>query len=156
MIGAHLKDEQLLRIYWLVLLAIYLCITVIRVLAQLGVLKSKYMVINKHYVTENVTQIWLQPLGKKIQPKIGQFIYIQRALFGEAHPFTVSHLDTLSGNMAISPKCSGPFSCELQKIENGSIVICWTFGVSSRKLLESDLPIYNSWCIGMHLFYVST
>lgn len=142
MIGTGLNSIEWLRAYWVLLLVVFALVSVYRLLSQLGVLKEKYIVLSDHTVSNDVEQIWLQPQGKVLVPKIGQFVYLQSDRLGEAHPFSVSHYDSLTGNLAITAKASGPFSSQLLSIKQGNkLYVQGPYGIFTKEALETTLPV---------------
>ena len=61
-------------------------------------------------------------LDRSIKPEVGQFCYIQKNRFGEAHPFTVMSFDHQTGGLVFGIKASGPYTQKLTDLKKGDIV----------------------------------
>jgi predicted ferric reductase len=131
-----------LEYYWHFLNIIFLIITFYRVLSQLGILKKKYAVTNIEPITHNVVRINLAPRGSFLVPEKGQFVYVQNSRMGESHPFTISHFDTLTGNLSISAKASGKFSTDLHNLKTGQqVYIDGPYGVFTKEMYQIKTPL---------------
>lgn len=141
-IGMTLSTNRNLRYYWLLLSILLAAAIIYRLLINVGVFKVRYRVIEKKNLTSDTVQLTMQPTSRKLVPTEGQFIYIQTDLFGESHPFTVSHFDETSGYLSISPKLSGPFSAKLQGLEVGKTVLLdGPFGVFTKEGYTTERPL---------------
>lgn len=108
-----IKDTDLyLTLYWGILFGIYLLVTLSRIFVWSGIFLVQYKIIKKETVTSDVVKVDLLPLNKALNVFPGQFVYFQSKLFGEAHPYTISHIND-NGSISITSKSLGKFSAEL-------------------------------------------
>ncbi len=145
-IGFFLNDISIswLKVYWLVLFGIFFTITIIRLLAQFGIAKRQYVITNKKKLTYDTFSLYLKPIksSSRISPKLGQFVYIQHSLTGESHPYTISHFNNESGEIAISTKNLGKFSEELGKVSVGTkVYLDGPYGVFTKEAYTTSRPI---------------
>ena len=110
LIGPTVSASSLQRFYWIGLGISCILLIIYRIIFQLTVLKTKYKLLNKKDITEQVVEYTFEPINKKLEPKLGQFIYLQVSKFGENHPFTISGYDEATGRIRISTKKVGRFT----------------------------------------------
>lgn len=141
-IGLTLSTNKNLRYYWLGLALILSAAIIYRLLLNIGMFKARYKVIEMKKLTPDTTQVIMQPLGKRLVPQPGQFIYIQVDAFGETHPFTVSHYDETTGSLSITPKTAGKFTADIHNLQVGKTVfIDGPFGVFTKEAYTTERPL---------------
>lgn len=82
--------------------------------------KLQYEVTNVEN-SQDITTIWLKPLGKALAFYAGQFAFFQfhsQAVDGESHPFSLSS-NSNDSNLRIAAKNSGDYTGQLSKITVG-------------------------------------
>lgn len=145
-IGSNLTTLGLLTYYWYFLGIIFPLVIIFRLLYQFGFTKYKYYISEITDITHNVKKYTLKPTKSYLIPKAGQFIYIQTKLFGESHPFTISHINKKTKEISISTKVTGPFTKELTTVKQGQIVyIDGPYGVFTQlpeELSKSEVIIF--------------
>ena len=143
-IGSFLKNSSStwFVMYWFFLFAIFVIITISRLLFQFGILKSKYAVVEVEKITHDTFTLKLVPKSNRLVPLKGQFVYIQNTLTGEAHPYTVSYFNEVTGDLHISTKNLGRFSLELQNLKPGvEVYLDGPYGVFTQEAYKSERPI---------------
>jgi predicted ferric reductase len=140
-IGRTVGNTFVGKIWWVVT-AVVAVFVVFRVACRFGLLCRKHVVRGVEEVGPNVVKITSRPVGKKIEPKLGQFVYFRHGLWGCVRPFTVSHYDKESGEISVTVKAIGKTTGNLQNTQAGDTVyIDGPYGVFSRTALQSDKPI---------------
>jgi len=128
--------------YWIILTIIAAGFLLYRLLCGVGFFVKKHRVVSVEKVGPDVTRISCQPLGRKIVPHLGQFIYFRRGLKDSMRPFTVSHYQPQTGEFSITVKSAGRTTQNLQWIKPDEIVyIDGPYGIFSQTALESHRPI---------------
>lgn len=122
-----------LTLYWIALAMGYILIAITRILGVSGVLSKKYKIIGSTKITEEIVKLDFEPERGKIEIKPGQFVFLQLNRFREAHPFTVSHINS-NKTFSITAKSFGSFSKKLLSLKIGeSVFIDGAFGVFTKE-----------------------
>jgi len=121
-LGTLLNSSRIpaLRYYWLLLFVIFIIVTTTRLLFQFGYFKKKYQLVTLTPVTYDTFELKMKPLKNQIIPDIGQFVYVQINLWGETHPYTVSHFNDTTNELSITIKNLGKYSKELLSLKSGA------------------------------------
>lgn len=142
LVGSSRQQYWWLGLWLSASIAAFWGVVLLRVLAWGAVTKQRYRVVETTEVARDVTRFWLQPTGKGIKPRPGQFAYFQGWRYGEAHPFTVSHYDEESGEISFSIKAVGPYSNRLTRLMAGDIIyIDGPYGTFTEEIAHSDRPV---------------
>ena len=130
------------RHFWIALAGFVGVLFVFRVMCRLCFMQKKYIVTSATKVRPQVTRINAKPLGAKIVPGIGQFIYLRKGFAGNIRPFTVSHYDEKTGELSVTVKALGTTSTSLQGIRPGELLyIDGPYGIFSHEALNSERPL---------------
>lgn len=133
-------NNTLVQYYISALFYIFVIFVIARILSQIGILKRKYTVVSVKKITYDIIEIGMQPLGKAMTPKNGQFTYIQTKILGESHPFTISSYDKSTNIITISVKASGKFSKSIHDLKVGKqVLLDGPYGVFTQNLYEQDI-----------------
>lgn len=141
-----IKDTDLyLTLYWGILFAIYLLVTLSRIFVWSGIFSLQYSITKKEFITSDVIKVDLLPLNKALNVLPGQFVYFQSKPFGEAHPYTISHIAE-NGAISITSKSLGKFSSKLVNINVGDKTYLYgpfgNFTANARsEFIKSDLVL---------------
>lgn len=113
-----------------------------RILCRFGLLSGRHTISEVERVGPGTVKITARPEGRRIEPRLGQFVYLRWGRSGLARPFTVSHYDPGSGNLSVTVKAMGGVSTRLQSIAPGQTVyVEGPYGVFSQAARESDRPM---------------
>lgn len=131
------------RGYWVILAVIYILLFIYMALFSKGVFKQRYNVELVDWEAVKVVNIRMAPLDrKKLNPLPGQYIYMQRVGGVEAHPFSVSDFDPVSGLITIAPKALGKFTNAIQSMRVGEdVFLDGPYGVFTREVFTTDKKI---------------
>lgn len=121
-IGSIIASTPPLQTYWRLLIAGYVAAVIVRLLHGLGVGRHRYRLSSSDEVASGVRHYRLEPLGRPLRPRAGQFIYLQLRRFGADHPFTVIAADSQTGTVDVAAKQVGRFSSRLATLRPGSEV----------------------------------
>jgi len=134
--------ETSLRPIWWALAGVVIVILVLRVSFRLGAFTSRHEVSEAKKVGPDVIKISMKPARRRMNPKGGQFVYIRRGLWGPSRPFTVSHYNDDTGELAVSIKALGPTTTWFQSMKPGeSVYIDGPYGVFGQEALQSKKPV---------------
>ncbi|MFW6136992.1 MAG: ferric reductase-like transmembrane domain-containing protein [Candidatus Aminicenantaceae bacterium] len=134
--------ETGLRPVWWALSGVVAAILLFRAAFRLGAFTFRHKVSEVKNVAPDVVKISMQPAGRRVGPKPGQFVYIRRGPRGSARPFTASHYDESTGELAVTIKAIGPTTRRFQKMKPGDAVYAdGPYGIFGREALRSAKPI---------------
>ncbi len=140
-IGSTISEPPA-RYFWIALAIFVGLLFAFRVMCRLGFMQKKYIVTAVTEVGPKITRIDAAPLGKKIVPGVGQFIYLRKGSAGNIRPFTVSHYDEKTAELSVTVKALGATSTSLQSIRQGELLyIDGPYGIFSHEALKSDRPL---------------
>lgn len=136
-IGMTVGETNLRPIWW-VLGGLVAVILIFRASFRLGAFTSKHKVSEVKKVGPEITKISMKPARRPIDPKLGQFVYIRRGLWGPSRPFTVSHYDESTGDLSVTIKALGPTTKWFQSMmPDESVYVDGPYGVFGREALQS-------------------
>ncbi|MBD3414476.1 MAG: hypothetical protein GF421_08615, partial [Candidatus Aminicenantes bacterium] len=128
--------------FWWVLAGLAAVILFFRVSFRLGAFTSRHEVSEAKKVGPDVTKISMKPAQGHMHPKLGQFVYIRRGLWGPSRPFTVSHYDDDTGELAVTIKALGPTTKWFQSTKPGeSVYVDGPYGIFGQEALQSKKPV---------------
>ena len=140
----------------LVMVVSFGVVALVRILQWSGLLKKRYKVVNIQSVTRGVKKITIEPTGRDLVPKPGQFAYLQHKRFDQSHPFSVSHYNKQSKQISFSIKASGDWTKQLHsKLKKGQTVfVDGPYGVFGNEIpqLEKNKVIVVAGGIGITPF----
>jgi predicted ferric reductase len=115
---------------------------VYRLFFRLGLTAIPYKISEVQPVASDVVEITMVPDDKKIEPRIGQFIYFRRGPRGTPRPYTVSDFDAKTGAVSISVKAAGETSTALQDASPGeAVAIDGPYGVFTWDAVTDTRPL---------------
>lgn len=130
------------RGYWIILAVLYVLLFIYMLLFSKGFFKHKYNVELVDREAVKVVNIRMAPLGKKLNPLPGQYIYMQRLGGVESHPFSVSDFEPVSGLITIAPKALGKFSNAIQSLEVGEdVLLDGPYGIFTNEVFTTNRRI---------------
>lgn len=142
LVGSSRLQFSWLGVWLYAIIGAFVIILLVRIAGWAGLTKFRYSVIETTQVAKNVTRFRLAPLGRMIAPQPGQFAYLQNKRYSESHPFTVSHFDSVSGEISFSIKAVGPYSRRLTTLQPGDTVfIDGPYGTFTKEIGHSDQPV---------------
>lgn len=128
-------QETYLDLFWWFLAGIFTFMAGYRLLSRFGIVKSSYLVSNVCEIANNVVEVTLKPTKAGIYPGVGQFVYLQRDRFGEAHPYTVTDYNYDTKELSVAVKDLGVTSGKMQQVKIGEdIYIDGPYGVFGDQL----------------------
>jgi predicted ferric reductase len=152
LLGTTVRSSPVLRTYFIVLLALYGLIVVIK-LIRIAVVRSRSYTVS-HVVRENhdITSLYLE--GPTVRHAPGQFMIVNLATEGLAlaHPFTISSGPDDS-YLRLSAKAVGDFTRRLPQVSVGSNVsVDAPYGVFSYTRVPGESLVFIAGGIGITPF----
>ncbi len=130
------------QVYWYVMLVIYLALVIVQILGALGITEVRYKLSALKHEANKVSTLILDPVKKFVQPHAGQFVYIQFPGYPEAHPFSISGINTQTHQIALTTKDLGKFSQRLQNLKPGDeLIVEGPYGVFGQEIYTSSRAI---------------
>lgn len=140
-IGMTVGETGLGPVWW-ALSGVVAAVLVFRCAFRLGAFTFRHEVSEVKQVGPEVAKISLMPAGRRVNPQPGQFVYIRRGIWGSARPFTASHYEESTGELAVTIKAMGPTTKKFHQMKPGDTVyVDGPYGVFGREALRSDKPI---------------
>ncbi|NLX03612.1 MAG: hypothetical protein GXY33_00555 [Phycisphaerae bacterium] len=129
-------------VLWRVLIVLVSVFYLSRLLFRFGWAAHPHRVIRTVPVADQTTEITMRPLAAKMTPRIGQFVFLRRQSLAGARPYTVSHYDPDTGELAVTIKALGETSSRHQDIEPGErVLLDGPYGVFTWEALTTHRPI---------------
>lgn len=140
--GSSMNQFSWLPVWLFIMNTIFLAVLLLRAAGWAGITKLRYEVLETTEVAKAVTRFRLQPIKKSVTPLPGQFAYFQGWIYGEAHPFTISHYDEESKEISFSIKAVGSYSSKLTNLKPGDTVfIDGPYGVFTKEMSQTRRPV---------------
>lgn len=124
-----------IQFYWYLFIIIFLIFISLRMRHLFGYGKVYYQITSHQQILSDTYLLKLVPQEKTIDIKLGQYIYIQRSLFAEEHPFTVLDAHKESGEILVAYKVFGSYTQKLSVMQIGeSLLIDGPYGTFTSQL----------------------
>lgn len=121
-IGTFLRTYPVIRGYWYGMMLVFAGLLTWRVTRVLNVGKRVYELKSKARRPDGISVYEFEPVGAKIVPEVGQFVYVKRGFLSESHPFSVMEFDEESGKLVFGIKKVGRFTNEMEELKKGARV----------------------------------
>ena len=152
-IGTFINTFPVIQFYWSFFMISFFVIVIYRLYNVLNLGRSRYELISVNNLGKNITKYTFKPLGRKLNPKVGQFIYLRPGILWEAHPFTVMEFDVNSGVITLGIKTEGVFTKLLTQLEKGrKVFVDGPYGVFTREGQNSEAKVIMAGGIGVTPF----
>lgn len=152
-LGGYLEEYLWVKLYWSALFFSFIALTFYRGLKFINLFKYKFIVEEKSSPADKIDLFKLKPqngMPKKIN--VGQFFYLKKVPFGEAHPYSVMKLDDNSLTFGILSV--GKFSTKLKDLNIGdALYIDGPYGVFTLQGQNDKPKVIISGGIGITPFY---
>jgi predicted ferric reductase len=151
LIGTFFADYLWVKVVWGILFASFLAATLLRLRYWSGAGKVQYKLVEEKLVGQDIVLIKLQPLGKKLESKIGQHFFLQNGSFKSEHPFTIIRNE--DGVLSFGIRRVGKFWDELLKKKLGeTIYVDGPYGVFTKEAQNTEPKAIISAGIGVTPF----
>lgn len=152
-LGTFLSTYPWVRVYWWAFMGLWIGLILWRIMNFFNVGKSRYKLIDKKSLPGGITQYYLEPRGKQLRSKPGQFIYVRGRFFSEVHPFSVMEYDDSSGAITFGIKQVGKYTRQLVGIHLGATVyLDGPYGVFTREGHNDEPKVIIAGGIGITPF----
>lgn len=116
-------SQQLIRIYWYIIVAVVLICLALRMRHIFGFSKREYKITGHRQLSEKIWIVDMMPVSKNLRVRTGQYVYLQPSLFSEEHPFSVLNHNDEDGSISIGYKVFGKFTEKLSTAKVGDNVL---------------------------------
>ena len=113
----------LVQFYFYVTIFVFIVITVLRARYFLGFGKTMFDIAEHLQIAKNIYMLTLHQPSKRLSIRPGQYVYVQRHLLSEEHPFSVADYDPDTGNIRLVYKVFGSFTEKLSKLQKGEVIL---------------------------------
>lgn len=138
-LGSDIARSSFIKIFWWVLMAIFLCVMVYKLWMRFVIRKSPFRVVEVKQETHDTWSLFFE--GRRKDYKPGQFLIMRLVRNGrvsEAHPFTISSSPT-DERLSVTIKSVGDFTSTVKDTKTGDYAyIDLPYGVFS--FLNYDAP----------------
>jgi predicted ferric reductase len=123
------------QVFYYSFVTIYIVMTLLRARHLFGFGKVVYEVSEHKEISTGVFLLKLGHPEKLIGIRTGQYVYVQRSLLSEEHPFSVVDFDNKTGEISIAYKVFGSFTRKLSAMPKGSnILVDGPYGVFTQEI----------------------
>lgn len=133
----HSYNDQAIQFFWrLFIITVVVCV-LLRGRHLLGIGKVHYQLSAKRSLSPQVWMYTFKPLNKAVMPHTGQYIYVQRSLLSEEHPFTILDFSKKTGEFSVAFKVFGRYTKRLGQMDIGdTVLVDGPYGVFTRQISE--------------------
>ena len=153
-IGTFLNTYGAIKFYWIFLSVLGIVFVLVKLKDILNIGSEKYHLKDfKEYPGGNFTYSFIPTMHKFI-PIPGQYFYIKKNSFGEAHPFSVFAYDDFTGEIVFGIKSLGKFTKELSTLKIGDeVYIDGPYGQFTLEGQNADPKVILAGGIGITPFF---
>lgn len=129
--------QQLVQVYWYSFIAIFMMCTALRMRHLFGYGKVSYKIIEHTQISSDVYLLVLEAIDAGVHVQSGQYVYVQRSLYSEEHPFTVVDYDNMHARISIAYKVFGSYTKKMAQMAQGdTLLIDGPYGTFTQ-----DMPV---------------
>ena len=153
-VGSLLRTYDWLNFYWLFLSILSLVFFIVKIKDTFNIGSAKFILKGTSEFPGNNFIYTFSPTEYKLIPKIGQYLYIKKDFFGEAHPFTIFKFDEATGDISFGIKMLGKYTQDLAKLNIGdSVFVDGPHGEFTFEGQNSEPKVIIAGDIGITPFY---
>lgn len=139
-IGSQYLAHPLVRVYYILIVGVFLLFSLFRISAWLNLDRTKYIITSSRQITPEDFVMTLQPADKPLKIKIGQYVYVKVGMISEDRPFSVTHRDIKTDVLTVTYRVYGSFTKYLTTLRPHTVVsLAGPFGEFTSDIIE-----YNS------------
>jgi len=152
-IGTFINSFSGIQAYWLFLTAVFGLIVLWRVLKYANVGKASYRLHSKKTLESDITEYTFKPIKGHLHPNPGQFAYIRKGFFSEAHPFSIMRFNQDNGHLTFAIKAVGRYTNQLESLTKGDrVFLDGPYGVFTKEGQNAEPKIIIAGGIGVTPF----
>ncbi len=153
-IGSSYRNLDAPRAYFMSVLLLLIIFSILRLRHLFGLGKTRYRVTRHSEITPGVWLVALQPTGRVVTLRRGQYLYLQCSLLGESHPFTVLQSNSTTGELTVAYKVVGSWTQRLTRLQDGTeLYVDGPYGEFMADIDDSSEPrVYIAAGIGITPF----
>lgn len=154
-LGSQQRAHALVNAYFMMLVATFVSITIIRLVSLLNLDRAKYRITQHTQLTDIDYLIQLEPIGtRRLAPRFGQYVYIKLGLMSEDHPFSVTQYNPTTGAITLTYRIAGMYTEQMSTRSRGDVVLLsGPYGTFMHDIADSTMPtVYLAGGIGITPF----
>ncbi len=119
----HSYSQRWIQFFWLLFVATTGVCFALRARHLVGFGKVSYKITAKKQLSPLVWLYTFAPQEKKLVPLTGQYVYLQRNLISEEHPFTILDYSQKTGEFSVAFKVFGAYTKKLLSMQTGDTML---------------------------------
>jgi predicted ferric reductase len=153
-IGSLLLTYAWLDFYWLFLSILSALFFIVKLKDIFNIGSAKFKLKEKSEFPGGNFIYTFEPVSHRFTSKIGQYFYIKKDFFGEAHPFTIFRFNEPTGEISFGIKLVGKYTQDLAKLNLNEVVyIDGPYGEFTFEGQNSEPKVIIAGGIGITPFY---
>lgn len=154
-IGSNYLSTTQVRIYFFVLVILFLIFTLLRLRGWLNLDKQPYEIVRQLKLTSVDYALQLKPLGAVVTPRRGQYIYLKTGIISEDHPFSVLQFSSDDDDLIVGYRVFGSYTKHLSTLQPGQkVYVGGAYGSFMHDYDENTQPsVFISGGIGITPFF---
>jgi predicted ferric reductase len=142
-LGTQQRSHALVNAYFMMLVATYVIITIVRLVGVFNLDRTRYRVTQHVQLTQIDHMIRLEPAGPRhLEPHAGQYVYVKLGFMSEDHPFSVTEYDATSGAITVTYRLAGMYTHELSRVSTGNeVMLGGPYGNFMHELDDEPRPV---------------
>jgi predicted ferric reductase len=123
-----------IRTLWYITVAVFVIFSILRLRFLVGLGKWKYTITHNMKVSEGVYTLRMKGV-KKLAIYPGQYVYLQKKLWAEEHPFSVMDYLGRTNSVTLGYKVFGKFSASMSQLKAGDqVYLDGPYGVFTHQI----------------------
>ena len=115
----HSYHQKAVHFFWLLFVVTTIVCFVLRARHLVGFGKVSYALSGKKQLSPLIWLYTFTPEEKALVPHLGQYVYLQRSLLSEEHPFSVLDYSKKTGELSVAFKVFGRYTKHMLEMEVG-------------------------------------
>jgi len=154
-IGSYLQEFSFIYTYWILLCISAVLFMILKLLDIFNLSFNKFRITNLTNLNKDIYTITYKPVNEKFSKiKPGQYFYLKKNFFGEAHPYSILEYNDFTGEITFGIKKLGKSSTLLGESKIGDIhFIDGPFGEFTFEAHNEDPKVILAGGIGITPFY---
>ncbi|MCA9346459.1 ferric reductase-like transmembrane domain-containing protein [Candidatus Saccharibacteria bacterium] len=129
--------------YFYSFILLFCVFSILRLRHVFGFGKLQYKIVSNTRLTPNIYLLTLQGSGYNLNVWKGQYVYLQRGIFSEEHPFSVVMSNISKDQIIIAYKVFGKFTEKLANVKPGNyLLLDGPYGVFTEEIdFDPEKPV---------------
>ncbi len=139
-LGSQYAAHTFVKLYFWAIVGTFALFCVIRLSGWLNFDRKSYRIISQKAVTDEDYMLVLRPQGStRLQPRLGQYVYLKQGIISEDHPFSITYYDKSTGELTLTYRMFGQYTQYLAKLKPGTVAsVMGPFGSFTSQLQSTS------------------